>query len=78
MKRVKNKNTISEIVFRVPEFLTVGGRVFHKRGAEQENEPSYSVVCDLGTNNEPFSDDRKFRAWASDIGFKRLEIYSGV
>ena len=52
--------------------------MFHSRGAEQENEPLYNEVRAFGTNKEPFSDDRKFKVCTSDIGFKSLEIYSGV
>ena len=36
-----------------------------------------AIIFDLGTNNEPFSDERIFKAWTSDIGFKRSDIYSG-
>ena len=52
--------------------------MFHSHGTEQENEPLYNDVRAFGTNKEPFSDDRKFKASTSDIGFRRLEIYSGV
>ena len=52
--------------------------MFHSRGAEQENEPLYKNVRAFGTNKEPFSDDHKFKVCTSDIGFRSLEIYSGV
>ena len=52
--------------------------MFHSRGTEQENEPLYNDVRAFGTNKEPFSDDRNFKVCTSDIGFRRLEIYSGV
>ena len=32
----------------------------HSLGAEQENDPSYIVIRDFGTYNDPLSADRKF------------------
>ena len=29
--------------------------MFHSLGAEQQNDPSYIVVCDFGTYNDPLS-----------------------
>ena len=52
--------------------------MFHSRGAEQENKPVNNDVRAFGTNKEPFSDDRKFKVFTSDIGFRSFEIYSGV
>ena len=63
--------------FREPAFLTVWGRVFHSLGAEQENDPSYIVVRDFGTYNDPLSVDRKFRVCTCDTGFSKVDMYSG-
>ena len=52
--------------------------MFHSRGAEQENEPLYNDVRSFGKNKQPFSDDRKFKVYTSEIGFRSFEIYSGV
>ena len=38
---------------READFLTDSGKVFHSRGAEEENEPSYIAFFDLGTAREP-------------------------
>ena len=43
------------------DFFTVSGRSFHKRGAEEENDPSYIVFFDLGTAREPFVVDLSVR-----------------
>ena len=43
--------------------------MFHSLGAEQENDPSYIVVRDFGTYNDPLSLDRKFRVCTCDTGF---------
>ena len=64
--------------FREPAFLTVRGRVFHSLGAEQENDPSYIVVRDFGTYNDPLSVDRKFKVCTCDTGFSKVDMYSGV
>lgn len=63
---------------REPASLTDWGRAFHSLGAEQENEPLYKDVRDLGTYREPLSDDLKFRECTCDIGFNKCVIYSGV
>ena len=52
--------------------------MFHSLGAEQENDPSYIVVRDVGTYNDPLSVDRKFRACTCDTGFSKVDMYSGV
>ena len=64
--------------FREPAFLTVRVNVFHNLGAEQENNPTYIVVCDFGTCNDPFSADRNFRVYICDTGFSKVDMYSGV
>ena len=51
---------------------------FHSLGAEHDNEPSYSLVSDLGTCNVPFSDDLRLTEWMWDIGFSRSVIYSSI
>ena len=48
--------------------------MFHSGGAEQDNEPLYTDVRAFGTNKEPFSDDRMFKVYTSDIGFRSFEI----
>ena len=52
--------------------------MFHSLGAEQENDPSYIVVRDFGTYNDPLSVDRKFRVCTCDTGFSKVDMYSGV
>ena len=43
------------------DFFTVSGRSFHKRGADEENDPSYIAFFDLGTAREPFVVDPSVR-----------------
>ena len=52
--------------------------MFHSLGAEQENDPSYIVVRDFGTYNDPLSVDRKFSVCTCDTGFSKVDMYSGV
>ena len=52
--------------------------MFHSLGAEQENDPSYIVVLDFGTYNDPVSVDRKFRVYTCDTGFSEVDMYPGV
>ena len=52
--------------------------MFHSLGAEQVNDPSYIVVRDFGTYNDPLSVDRKFRVCTCDTGFSKVDMYSGV
>ena len=52
--------------------------MFHSLGAEQENDPSYIVIHDSGTYNDPLSVDRKFRVCTCDTGFSKVDMYSGV
>ena len=46
---------------READFLTDSGKVFHSRGAEEENEPSYIAFFDLGTAREPLVVDLSVR-----------------
>ena len=46
---------------RDADFLTDSGKVFHSRGAEEENEPSYIAFFDLGTAREPLVVDLSVR-----------------
>ena len=59
--------------FREPAFLTV-----YSLGAEQENDPSYIVVREFGTYNDPLSADRKFRVCTCDTGFSKFDMSSGL
>ena len=52
--------------------------MFHGLGAEQENDPSYIVVRDFGTYNDPLLIGRKFRVYTCDTGFSKVDMYSGV
>ena len=58
--------------------LRDGGNEFHNLEAECENERSYCVVLNLGTDKGPFEDDLSERLWAVDIGFSKLVMYVGV
>ena len=48
-------------LLREVDFLTDSGKVFHSRGAEEENEPSYIAFFDLGTSREPLVVDLSVR-----------------
>ena len=52
--------------------------MFHSLVAEQENDPSYIVVRDFGTYNDPLLVDRKFRICTCDTGFSKVDMHSGV
>ena len=52
--------------------------MFHSLGAEQENNPSYIVVHDFGTYNDPLSVDRKFRVCSRDTGLSKVAMYPGA
>ena len=51
--------------------------MFHNLEAECEKERSNSANHDLGIDKRPFSGDLNESECVSDIGFIRLEIYSG-
>ena len=46
---------------READFLTDSGKVFHSRGAEEENETSYIGFFDLGTAREQLIVDLNVR-----------------
>ena len=48
-------------IFNEVDLLTGSGKVFHSRGAEEENEPSYIAFFDLGTAREPLVVDLSVR-----------------
>ena len=51
---------------------------FHSFGTVAENYLSKRDVLDLGTDREPFVNERKLRLLVSNVGLNRFEMYSGV
>ena len=58
--------------FKEPAFLAV-----YRLGTEQENDPSYIVVREFCTYNDPLSVDRNFRVCTCDTGFSKVDMSSG-
>ena len=54
------------------------GKVFHSFDAEHVNDLLKSVVLDLGTASEPFSEDLNWRVQVCETGLSRSDIYGGV
>ena len=61
ISKMKRSKVSDYAALREVDFLTDSGKVFHSRGSEEENEPSYIALFDLGTASEPLVVDLSVR-----------------